>query len=119
MSTDSSNIPGLDTILRGEIMRKDGLINQLVGQNKELMAAKDRQDIELTAQRETIQEHRTHIDVLDSALSNAQTNVLRLEEGKREMTKNLEQLQVSTTIITHVKQIKVYQSFKLRKGIFE
>ena len=55
MSADSSNIPGLDTILRGEIMRKDGLISQLVGQNKELMAAKDRQDIELTAQRETIQ----------------------------------------------------------------
>ena len=40
------------------------------------------------------QEHRTHIDVLDSALSNAQTTVLRLEEVKREMTKNLEQLQV-------------------------
>ena len=91
MSSDSSNIPGLDTILQGEIMRKDALINQLVGQNKvdirkqkkiesfiahdwsvvtypifdlekyltflmqELMAAKDRQDIELTAQRETIQ----------------------------------------------------------------
>ena len=55
MSADSNNIPGLDTILRGEIMRKDGLISQLVGQNKELMAAKDRQDIELTAQRETIQ----------------------------------------------------------------
>ena len=55
MSADSTNIPGLDTILRGEIMRKDGLISQLVGQNKELMAAKDRQDIELTAQRETIQ----------------------------------------------------------------
>ena len=42
-----------------------------------------------------LQEHRTHIDVLDSALSNAQTNVLRLEEVKREMNKNLEQLQVS------------------------
>ena len=118
MSTDSSNIPGLDTILRGEIMRKDGLINQLVGQNKELMAAKDRQDIELTAQRETIQEHRTHIDVLDSALSNAQTNVLRLEEGKREMTKNLEQLQVSNncSVITNVNN--VVQSFKLRNGMF-
>ena len=57
MSTDSSNIPGLDTILRGEIMRKDGLINQLVGQNKELMAAKDRQDIELTAQDVTTVSH--------------------------------------------------------------
>ena len=54
MSGDTSNIPGLDAILRGEILRKDALINQLVGQNKELMVAKDRQEIELTAQRETI-----------------------------------------------------------------
>ena len=55
MSGDTTNIPGLDGILRGEILRKDALINQLVGQNKELMVAKDRQEIELTAQRETIQ----------------------------------------------------------------
>ena len=51
------------------------------------------------------QEQRTHIDVLDSALSNAQSNVLRLEEEVRQkevyvervkqMTKSLEQLQVS------------------------
>ena len=51
MSADATNIPGLDTILRGEIMRKDALIQQLVSQNKELMAARERQDIELTAQR--------------------------------------------------------------------
>ena len=99
MSAEATNIPGLDTILKGEIMRKDALIQQLVSQNKELMAARERQDIELTAQRETIQEHRTHIDVLDSALSNAQTNVLRLEEVKREMTKNLEQLQVKGVVM--------------------
>ena len=55
MSGDTANIPGLDAILRGEILRMDALINQLVGQNKELMVAKDRQEIELTAQRETIQ----------------------------------------------------------------
>lgn len=40
MAADSTNIPGLDTILRGEIMRKDALIQQLVGQNKELMGAR-------------------------------------------------------------------------------
>merc|ERR1712013_903789 len=55
MSGDTSNIPGLDSILRGEIMRKDALINQLVNQNKEMLSAKERQDIELTAQRETLQ----------------------------------------------------------------
>lgn len=106
MSGDTSNIPGLDSILRGEIMRKDALINQLVNQNKEMLSAKERQDIELTAQRETLQEQRTHIDVLDSALSNAQSNVLRLEEEVRQkevyvervkqMTKSLEQLQAAS-----------------------
>jgi len=106
MSGDTSNIPGLDSILRGEIMRKDALINQLVNQNKEMLSTKERQDIELTAQRETLQEQRTHIDVLDSALSNAQSNVLRLEEEVRQkevyvervkqMTKSLEQLQAAS-----------------------
>merc|ERR1719233_1810880 len=106
MSGDTSNIPGLDSILRGEIMRKDALINQLVNQNKEMLSTKERQDIELTAQRETLQEQRTHIDVLDSALSNTQSNVLRLEEEVRQkevyvervkqMTKSLEQLQAAS-----------------------
>ena len=51
-----------------------------------------------------MQEQRTHIDVLDSALSSAQNNVLRLEDELRQkeayaervkqMTKSLEQLQV-------------------------
>ena len=106
-------------------MRKDALINQLVNQNKEMLSAKERQDIELTAQRETLQvclillqqviivslfqEQRTHIDVLDSALSNAQSNVLRLEEEVRQkevyvervkqMTKSLEQLQVISILL--------------------
>ena len=49
---------------------------------------------------------RAHIDVLDSALSNAQSTVLRLEEEVRQkevyvdrvksMTKSLEQLQVAS-----------------------
>jgi len=106
MSGDAGNIPGLDSILRGEIMRKDSLISQLANQNKELMAAKERQDVESAAQRETLQEQRTHIDVLDSALSTAQSNVLKLEEEVRQkevyvervkqMTKSLEQLQAAS-----------------------
>jgi len=48
--------------------------------DKELTATKDRQEIELTAQRATLQEQRTHIDILDTALTNAQSNVVRLEE---------------------------------------
>lgn len=48
--------------------------------DKELSAAKERQEIELAAQRATLQEQRTHIDILDTALTNAQGNVVRLEE---------------------------------------
>lgn len=51
--------------------------------DKELAASKERQEIELAAQRATLQEQRTHIDILDTALTNAQGNVVRLEEECR------------------------------------
>lgn len=51
--------------------------------DKELSAAKERQDIELGAQRATLQEQRNHIGILDSALTNAQQNIRRLEEELR------------------------------------
>ena len=51
----NQNILGLDTILRGEIMRKDTLIAQLMNQNKMLMAQKERQDLEITSQGETLE----------------------------------------------------------------
>ncbi|CAG9825130.1 unnamed protein product [Phaedon cochleariae] len=69
--------------LRREVAKRDGLIKQLISQNKELSAAKERQEIELAAQRATLQEQRTHIDILDTALTNAQGNVVRLEEDCR------------------------------------
>ncbi len=102
----NQNIPGLDTILRGEIMRKDNLIGQLMNQNKMLMATKERQDVEVRAQQETLEEQRSHIQILDTALSNAQAQLLRLEEENRvkdtyaervkQMTKSLEQLQAAS-----------------------
>uniref|UniRef100_A0A6M2DGK4 Putative angiomotin-like protein 1 n=1 Tax=Xenopsylla cheopis TaxID=163159 RepID=A0A6M2DGK4_XENCH len=69
--------------LRNEINQREVLIAQLITQNKELVAAKERQEIELAAQRATLQEQRTHIDILDTALTNAQGNVVRLEEECR------------------------------------
>jgi len=99
----NQNIPGLDAILRAEIARKDRLVATLVDQNKQLMAAKERQEVEVRAQQETLEEQRQHIQVLDTALSNAQAQLLRLEEENRvkdsyaerikHMTKALEQLQ--------------------------
>jgi hypothetical protein len=51
----NQNIPGLDAILRGEVSRKEALIAQLMNQNKMLIAAKERQDVEMTAQHETLE----------------------------------------------------------------
>lgn len=48
--------------------------------DKELNAAKERQEIELAAQRATLQEQRKHIGILDKALHNAQQNRRCLEE---------------------------------------
>lgn len=72
-----------DSELQKEIGRKDMIVAQLLGQNKELMAEKERQEIELQAQRATLQEQRNHIDILDNALTNAQANVMKLEEECR------------------------------------
>ena len=102
----NQNIPGLDGILRGEIMRKDALIGQLMQQNKMLMTAKERQEVELAAQIETLEEQRSHIQILDTALSNAQQQLIRLEEENKmregyemrvkQMTRSLEQLQAAS-----------------------
>ncbi|KAK9884581.1 hypothetical protein WA026_007423 [Henosepilachna vigintioctopunctata] len=69
--------------LRRELSKREVLIAQLITQNKELVAAKERQEIELAAQRATLQEQRTHIAILDTALTNAQGNVVRLEDENR------------------------------------
>ncbi|XP_031617691.1 uncharacterized protein PFB0145c-like isoform X2 [Contarinia nasturtii] len=68
------------------------LIAQLFTQNKELSAAKERQDIELGAQRATLQEQRNHIGILDSALTNAQQNIRRLEEELRKKQMYIDRL---------------------------
>jgi len=57
-----------------------------------LLAAKDRQEIELAAQRATLEEQRTHIDILDTALTNAQSNVVRLEEECRKKQVHVERV---------------------------
>lgn len=51
--------------------------------DKELVACKERQEIELDAQRQTLDDQRDHIQILDKALNNAQERNLRLEEDVR------------------------------------
>ncbi|XP_033231419.1 angiomotin-like protein 1 [Belonocnema kinseyi] len=78
-----TDTPPIVESMRKELTQRELLIGQLITQNKELAAAKERQEIELAAQRATLQEQRTHIDILDTALTNAQGNVVRLEEECR------------------------------------
>lgn len=75
-----------------EITKREAIIAQLIAQNKELGAAKERQEIELAAQRATLEEQRTHIDILDTALTNAQGNVVRLEEECRKKQIHVERV---------------------------
>lgn len=76
LTTDDSH----NGIEASEISKRDTLIAQLISQNKELMLTKERQDIELSAQRATLEEQRTHINILDKALMNAQETVVQLED---------------------------------------
>lgn len=95
-----------DSELKKEVSRRDVLIAQLLTQNKELTAEKERKEIELQAQRATLQEQRNHIDILDNALNNAQANVVRLEEECRkkqlyveragQLQKHLAEIQVAS-----------------------
>lgn len=69
-----------DESLRRELNKRDVIVAQLVAQNKELLAAKERLQMEVAAQKKTLNEQRSHIDVLDSALGSARSNVTKLEE---------------------------------------
>lgn len=48
------------------------LLNELIPKNNELLMVQERQRMELEAQSATLEEQRTHIEVLEKALANAQ-----------------------------------------------
>lgn len=92
------------TDLQREIGKKEILISQLLSQNKELLAEKERQEIELQAQRVTLQEQRNHIDILDSALTNAQLNVVKMEEDCRKKQALVEHTAYLQKVLENVQQ---------------
>jgi len=83
VALSGSSSAAVDSDWQNQIARRDALIGQLVSQNKELMMNKERQDIELCAQKATLQQQRSHIEILESALSRAQLHVNRLEDEYR------------------------------------
>ncbi|KAL6724817.1 hypothetical protein Aduo_019672 [Ancylostoma duodenale] len=62
------------------------MLAEIIPQNKELAAVKDRQRLELEAQNATLEEQRTHISMLEKALSNAQERLAKREKVCDELT---------------------------------
>ncbi|CAL8095101.1 unnamed protein product [Orchesella dallaii] len=103
-----------------ELGKKDATLSQLISDNKELISTKERQEIELAAQRATLAEQRTHIDILDSALTNAQQNVLRLEEEcrkKQEYVDKVSQLQRALSSLQLSNEKREQSEKKLRSQL--
>lgn len=70
----------------------------VVAHNKELLSSKERLELEVTSLRTSLQEQQSKMDILDNALTNAQGNVVRLEEEcckKQVKMERLEKLQKS------------------------
>ncbi|XP_054712267.1 LOW QUALITY PROTEIN: angiomotin-like [Uloborus diversus] len=106
-----------DSEVRKELSKREVLIAQLLTQTKELLAEKERQEIELQAQRATLQEQRNHIDILDNALTNAQANVVRLEEESRKKqvyVDRVAQLQKALTSLQQSSEKRLLVEKKLR-----
>ncbi|XP_074658557.1 uncharacterized protein LOC141911434 [Tubulanus polymorphus] len=72
-----------DTDTTVEIAKKDAIIAKLIAQNKELIASRERIELENEMKNSTIQEQRSRIDILDGALTNSQATVLALENECR------------------------------------
>ncbi|KAL3846484.1 hypothetical protein ACJMK2_017471 [Sinanodonta woodiana] len=78
-----SKTPTKNTDGMSELQKKDASINSLFLKNKELQAIKEKQEMDAESQQITIQEQKAQIDILDNALANAQSDVVRLEEELR------------------------------------
>ncbi|KAJ1352741.1 hypothetical protein KIN20_009162 [Parelaphostrongylus tenuis] len=62
------------------------VLAEIIPQNKELVTVKERQRLELEAQNATLEEQRTHISMLEKALSNAQERLAKREKVCDELT---------------------------------
>ena len=66
--------------MRLEISKRDAIIAQLLAQNKELMMDRERQEVEISAHKQTILGQRRHIDLLDNALASSQSAAPKVED---------------------------------------
>lgn len=82
--------------MRTELRKKEAIVANLMSVNKELQGSKEQMHVDVVKSRQTVEQQRSEIDILDNALTNAQSNVVRLEEEckkKQLYMERLDQLQ--------------------------
>lgn len=101
--------------LHSELHKRGAMIAELTAQRQESDMSYARMEEEMIAQRVTLDEQRLHIEVLDNALSNAQANVVKLQEeckrrqGYLEKANMLESLLNSLQVTIQKREIKEQQ----------
>ncbi|CAG9540094.1 unnamed protein product [Cercopithifilaria johnstoni] len=73
-----------------QINKLNLLLNEIIPQNKELMACKERQKMDIEALEVTLKDQRNHIQILEKALGNAQEKAWRKEKEVEELTERVE-----------------------------
>ncbi|MFH4975409.1 hypothetical protein AB6A40_002118 [Gnathostoma spinigerum] len=69
-----------------QIAKLNLILNEMIPQNKELQAVKERQKRDIEALEVTLKDQRNHIQILEKALSNAQEKVWRKEKEVEELS---------------------------------
>ncbi|VDN26046.1 unnamed protein product [Gongylonema pulchrum] len=73
-----------------QITRLNLILNDVVSENKKLLACKERQRMDIDALEATLKDQRNHIAILEKALSNAQEKARRKEREAEELTERME-----------------------------
>lgn len=66
--------------MRTELRKKEAIVANLMSVNKELEGSREQMQVDVVKSRQTLEQQKSEIDILDNALTNAQSNVVRLEE---------------------------------------
>ncbi|ELU17491.1 hypothetical protein CAPTEDRAFT_228360 [Capitella teleta] len=69
-----------------ELQRKDSMLSKVIAQNRDILMAKERLQLEVANQRSNINEQRSKIALLDDALTQAQSNAAIQEEQSQDDT---------------------------------
>ncbi|XP_033759809.1 angiomotin-like isoform X1 [Pecten maximus] len=101
------------------VEREEGT-SALLAKNKELQNQRDRFELEVATLRTTVQGQKDQLDILDGALTNAQSNVVRLEKEccvKQVQMERLDQLQRAFSLLQATCEKREQMESKLRTNL--